>query len=434
MKRITEITKHDILDLFQNGFDIVEPFETNRIMYHYFGRLNEIEFLNRLYNLKMMSSNDSRFENAEGDIWQHTVNNYDYPYCWVFEDERFGLQDGGEDETYLKFLCEVFHPTVRYEKGYWKELLAEINRLLQNDGYEIYPANKISNRDVYGWRVYQKEQNTLFIPFSQRHAKDIKEKKIVLSIKLKARNQIYQVLERCNIEYQAIDDTGWNYSTNIAADVFYDLRQFYVPKCFNKQKEYVETDNLQDFIISNSPFCVLDAIELFAKHSISDDFEDQINSILTLNDITFQLSNGKIVRSYDAQIYQSSLEVVQEVGLKELLQQASRYYDENNLQIAVEKLWDAFERLKTYYCSDTINKKKSVQMIIMHMSDGQQSYMELFDKEFHELTTIGNNFRIRHHEILKIDIQDKKHFEYFYKRCLSLISTAIQYLGDRSYY
>ena len=31
------------------------------------------------------------------------------------------------------FLCEVFHPAVRYEKGYWKEFLTEINKLLQND-------------------------------------------------------------------------------------------------------------------------------------------------------------------------------------------------------------------------------------------------------------------------------------------------------------
>lgn len=65
VNRITEITKRDILDLFQNGFDIVELFETNRIIYHYFGRLDEIKFLNRLYNLKKMPSNDSRFEDAE---------------------------------------------------------------------------------------------------------------------------------------------------------------------------------------------------------------------------------------------------------------------------------------------------------------------------------------------------------------------------------
>ena len=133
-------------------------------------------FLKRLYDLERMPSFDSRFANAEQDIWQHTVNNDDYPYCWVFEDKRFNLQDGS-DEVYLKFLCEVFHPAVRYDKGYWKEFLVAINKLLQNDGYEIYPAEKISNRDVYGWRIYQQEDNTLFIPYSQRNAKDIKAKK-----------------------------------------------------------------------------------------------------------------------------------------------------------------------------------------------------------------------------------------------------------------
>lgn len=430
MKRITEITKGEILDLFRNGLEITEFFDTKTVTYHYFGKLKEVDFLKRIYNLEDMSSNDSRFENAEQDIWQHTVNNDDYPYCWVFEDERFDLQNG-EDETYLKFLCEVFHPAVRYEKGYWKEYLTEINRLLQNDGYELYPTNKVSNRDVYGWRVFQRDENALFIPYSQRNAKDIKEKRIVLSINRKARNQIYQFLERCNESYRATDETGWNYDTTIAADVFFDIRQFYVPKCYNAQNNYVETENLHDFIISNSPFCVLDAIELFTRHSMLDDYEAQINAILKLNEITFQLSNGKLVSTFDAQISKSSLNAIQEVGLKELLQDASRYYDENNLQIAVEKMWDAFERLKTYYCSSIIDKKKSVEKIVEDMGSSQQSYMELFKKEFHELTTIGNDFRIRHHETTKIDIQDKRHLEYFYKRCLSLISTAIQYLDGR---
>lgn len=80
-------------------------------------------------------------------------------------------------------------------RGYWKEFLIEINKLLQNDGYEIYPTEKVSNRDVYGWKVYQKEENVLFIPYSQSHAKEIKAKRITLTIKKKARNQIYQFLE-----------------------------------------------------------------------------------------------------------------------------------------------------------------------------------------------------------------------------------------------
>lgn len=429
MNRITEITKRDILDLFRNGLEIDEFFETKTVKYYYFGRFEEIDFLKRIYDLKKMRSNDSRFKDAESDIWQHTVNNDDYPFCWVFEDERFELTNGS-DEIYLKFICEIFHPAVRYDKGYWKEFLTEINKLLQSDGYEIYPAEKVSSRDVYRWRIFQQEENTLFIPYSQRNAKEIKAKKIVLSIKRKARNQIYQFLERYNIAYQAADETGWNYNTTIAADVFYDIKQFYVPKYYNDKKEYVETASLQDFILFSSPFCVLDTIEFFAKHSMSGDFEAQINAILKLNEITLQLSNGKVVSTFDTQINKKSLMAVEEVGLKELLQDVIKYYDEGNLQIAVEKLWDAFERLKTYY-SPTLDKKKSVNKIVEDMGGKQQAFKDLFENEFHELTTLGNNFRIRHHEVTKIDIQDERHYEYLYKRCLSLISIAIQYLDDR---
>lgn len=62
------------------------------------------------------------------------------------------------------------------------------------------------------------------------------------------------------------------------------------------------------------------------------------------------------------------------------------------------------------------------------MSGQKAHYKELFEKEFLELTQIGNNFRIRHHETTKTDIDDHRHYDYFYKRCLSLISVSIQYL------
>lgn len=141
MNRISKITKLDILDIFRNGIDIPDIWETKRVNYNYCGRITEVEFLSRLYDLKNMPSFDSRFKNAEDDIWQHTVNNDDCPFCWVFEDERFQLKNGS-DEIYLKFICEIFHPEVRFEKGYWKEFLYEVNRLLHNDGYELYPAEK----------------------------------------------------------------------------------------------------------------------------------------------------------------------------------------------------------------------------------------------------------------------------------------------------
>ena len=80
----------------------LEP--TENVQYPYYGRLEEIDFLERLYDLDNMKSIDSRHENAKGDIIRHTINNDDYPYCWVFEDDRFGLANGS-DEMFLRFIC-----------------------------------------------------------------------------------------------------------------------------------------------------------------------------------------------------------------------------------------------------------------------------------------------------------------------------------------
>jgi hypothetical protein len=59
------------------------------------GRLEEPDFLARIYDLDTMPSTDSRYKTAAGDIWQHRVNNpEDWPDDWVFTDSRFGLQHG----------------------------------------------------------------------------------------------------------------------------------------------------------------------------------------------------------------------------------------------------------------------------------------------------------------------------------------------------
>ncbi|MFE4706905.1 hypothetical protein [Peribacillus simplex] len=426
MNRISEITKRDILDLFQNGIDIEEVFETKKVTYLYSGQMVELDFLKRLYDLKSMPSCDSRFSNAEDDIWQHTVNNDDYPYCWVFEDERFQLKNGN-DEIYLRFICEIFHPAVRFEKGYWEDFFTEINKLLQHDGYEIYPAEKISNRDVYSWKLYQPE-NEIFVPFSQRNRKAIKQKQKVVKIKREARNQIYQIFKRYDYRYGKISETGWHYDVLISEEVLHDIKKFYTPKCFNKENQYVETNSLKDFVLFTSPYCVIDAIEFFDKYCKSD-FAAEINTIFNLNDISLKLKNGKIESIGVSHITNSSLASIGEAGLKELLQEANSYYEKENLKIAVEKLWDALERLKTYY-SPTLDKKKSVNRITEGMSGQKEPFKVMFDKEFFDLTTIGNNFRIRHHETTKVDIEDGRHYDYFYKRCLSLITTAIQYLDN----
>lgn len=72
--------------------------------------------------------------------------------------------------------------------------------------------------------------------------------------------------------------------------------------------------------------------------------------------------------TYDLPINGAALDPIEEAGLKELLQEAAKYYDDGNVKIAVEKLWDAFERLKTYY-SPALDKKQSGDKIIADMSN-----------------------------------------------------------------
>lgn len=428
MNNITEITRRDIFDLFTYGIEHDELWDASAHRYYYWGRLQEIDFLSRIYDLKSLPSYDDRFPDAAGDIRQHTVNNDDFELGWVFTDERFQLL-AGTDATFLRFLCEVFHPAVRYEKGYWEEFLEAVNNLLRNDGYELYPAETISGKDVYEWRKYDSDEVALFIPFSQRNLSAIQGKKLKLTISKKARIQIFKLMQEHSQVFWERDETGWESKYTTDQYVLRDISFFYEPKCFQENGEYLSTDNLEDFIMSNSPFYVFDAIEIYAKYS-DEKFPRQINQVLKLNNILYKMENRKIVSTLDVKIENAVVQNIDETGLQELIKEAVQYYNENNKPVAVEKLWDAFERLKTYY-SPKLNKAESADKLVRAMSDGVSEFYDMYNEEFKVLRNIGNNFRIRHHETTKVDITDDRQYDYFYKRCLALISTAVQYLEKR---
>ena len=163
-------------------------------------------------------------------------------------------------------------------------------------------------------------------------------------------------------------------------------------------------------------------------------FQMAINASLKKDNVSFRLSDRgliEILNDYEvlsAEIIKS-VESVSEPGIQDLLNEAIAKHMQPTFQAhrdAAEKIWDALERLKTYYTS--MDKKASATKIISDMAGGQADYIELFNTEFKTLTDIGNNFRIRHHETSKIDITDIRHYDYFFNRCLSLISIAILYL------
>jgi hypothetical protein len=73
------------------------------------GRLEEPNFLARIYPMKELPSYDGRYTNAFGDVFQHRVNNLDWGDDWIFTDDRFELATG-PDEIFLRFLAETAHP------------------------------------------------------------------------------------------------------------------------------------------------------------------------------------------------------------------------------------------------------------------------------------------------------------------------------------
>ncbi len=115
----------------------------------WWGRLDEIDFLESLYDLDLLASQDSRFTTARGDIVQHRVNNpSDLPDDWVFEDPRFQLLDG-PDEVLLAFLARLVHPEVQPDVDQASRRVEELNRLLGPDGWAFRAFEFVSGRPIY---------------------------------------------------------------------------------------------------------------------------------------------------------------------------------------------------------------------------------------------------------------------------------------------
>lgn len=424
MNKITGVTRRDIFDLFRKGITEDNWLITENIFYPYYGRFDIVEFLKRLYNLADWESQDSRVDNAEEEITMH-IHNGDYPNDWIFEDERFQLFDG-EDNILLNFICEVFHPEVRDENGVWERYLEKINTLLNDDGYEIVATSKLSGRDVFSWRTYIKKPS-MYIPFSERNKSLITGKKNSIKLPNAARHQLFKVMNEYNETFMFTSETNFNYYKSINDLVLEDITKFYIPKHY-VGSELVEINEFSDFKEGTRPFTVFDVIESFNRHTTkSSQFRNEINAIFKLNNINVELRNGEVHSISNKAIGLDDSTIINEAGLEELIRTAEDLYNKGEYSYAVEKIWDAFERIKTYYYP-TLNKKKSAEKIINDISYGNEHIKKMFDNEFKVLTDTGNSYRIRHHEINKIDISKELHYKYFYKRCLALISVIVENL------
>ena len=297
--------------------------------------------------------------------------------------------------------------------------------------------------------------------YTERHGmRTLIEKTYIISM------EMYSLLYDCCARF--FDNVAWQYPDEcpdgngccgLDLGKLSIAMSFEIPELFRNQngvidkpqKNYYGTDEynqyaLLDFIefmyanckdiASRSPHTYYrhDDISFSNTKASANEFRMAVNGIFEKTGLLFNLSaygmveriveNGTLSKETETAVAQ-----IKEKGIKELLNDAILSYKTpapSARQNAVEKIWDALERLKTYYT--LMDKKSSASKIVTDMAKGQSMYIDLFNAEFKALTDIGNNYRIRHHETTKIDITDSKYYDYFFNRCLSLIALAIQYL------
>lgn len=397
---ITIITRRELIKLFNEGYyDYSRCFWDSKysnpkdahVFYPYYGCLPKLDFLkNNHFN----------------------------------EDFNIELSFTNSDDIFiLDFLCAVFNPIYRDENGFWKEYLTKVQSLLSQDGYELYVDGFISHKEIYKWRILTKKEkeSMKFLPFSIRYNKEEIKKFKISNNKRQSLKDLFKQFE--DTEYFTTE-TNWNYSLSTTQAVVNDLKEYYEPKAYNEKGEYINEEDFYKLVMKSSPKSLFDIIELFARYK-DYNFERKINFIIS--DIGYELKHGKFM--FTQQIIKA--EMPHEPTLKELIQIAETYRlknDTNSIQLAMEKIWDAFECMKTYYSKD---KKNSCIKIINAVSVSNPELYTFLDEEFNKLTKIGNEYQIRHFEKGKIEITNNKIKEYLYSRCLALINLVIRSIENQ---
>ena len=115
-------------------------------------------------------------------------------------------------------------------------------------------------------------------------------------------------------------------------------------------------------------------------------------------------------------------------GLDDLIIEARERYlshKEDERRIGLEKLWDAFERLKTIepLSGGKSNKKDSLNQLLAHIAD--KPLRDVVEEDMKALTSVGNQFRIRHHETDK-HVVPVDQYDYLFARMSNVIITLLR--------
>lgn len=159
-------------------------------------------------------------------------------------------------------------------------------------------------------------------------------------------------------------------------------------------------------------------------------FRERINRILSRNGVAFDLlSDGKIIRLAPPvldEVLRSPLRATGDSALDKLFEDARRKFLSPDISVrneSLEKLWDAWERLKTLRIPGS---KKESAALLLEAASPEPAFRQRLEQEARELTEIGNKFMIRHSEVDKVPIGDSAHVDYLFHRLFALMQLLVK--------
>ncbi len=161
-----------------------------------------------------------------------------------------------------------------------------------------------------------------------------------------------------------------------------------------------------------------------------EEFRATVNRIFARNGVAFEmLSVGRVVRVLPPVLGEDLKRTLFRNGdrtLDNMLEECRTKFSDRNPLVrreALERLWDAWERLKSL--ADPSDKKKSVKIILDTVTSEPLLRVRL-EAEAVELTSIGNSHLIRHSEVNQVPVIDVDHVDYLFHRLFAMIQLVLR--------
>jgi hypothetical protein len=179
---------------------------------------------------------------------------------------------------------------------------------------------------------------------------------------------------------------------------------------------------------SGHPFFVHDHLS-FDQEKGRAKFEEDLNRFFERNGLAFELKQGEVTRIAPTGLQEALATTVFKTGdktLDQLLETAREKLLNRSLDVrkeGLEKLWDAWERLKTV---EPGKDKRAQATAILDRAAKEPNYRKLLEDEALVLTGVGNNFMIRHTEMTKTAVVESAHVDYLFHRMFAMIRLLLK--------